>query len=549
MKGKFFKNSRILFRRKQTNILSAAIILMVMILASGILGLVRDRLLAGSFFGQGKQWQLDIYFASFRIPDMIFQILVLGTLSAAFIPVFSEYLVKNDKQANILACSILNIGLMIYFLIAGFVFIFARPLSSLITHSLSNLELDLMVNLLRLLLLSQAFFLVSNFLTGILQSNQRFLLPAFSSVLYNLGIILGIIFLTPVFGIYGPVLGVIFGSFLHGIVQLPLAKSLGFNYQMVLNFNHRGVRRIARLMLPRTLSFALDQVILSIVVFIATSLPAGSLSIYNFAQHLSSLPVSLFGLTIGQAALPTLARQANKVKNNFRHLFISSLHQIFYLSLPASIILLVLRVPAVRLAFGARTFPWQATILTSKVVGLLSLGIFSRSISELLIRTFYAFQDTKTPLVLKLVVVGFNVVLSFCFVFRLKMGVLGLAAAATISSFISAFLLFIFLHKKIANLFAGQVLKPILKIAATTLLTSLSLWGLMRFLDLYILDTTKTVNLIILTAVAFGLGTTVYIAFSLLFKIEQLKSLLLVLKRFGQWRKILAQAEEVLDET
>lgn len=546
--GNFLKNGKIFFIKKQTNILSAAVILMFMILASGVLGLVRDRLLAGGFFAGGKQWQLDVYFASFRIPDMIFQVLVLGTLSAAFIPVFSEYLVKDEKEAYYLASSVLNIGLLIYFILACFIFIFARPLSALITHSLENSQLGLMVNLLRILLLAQAFFVFSNFLTGILQSNQRFLLPAFSAVLYNLGIILGIIFLTPFFGIYGPVLGVVFGAFLHGIIQLPLAKKLGFNYQLVFDYKHRGVKKIARLMLPRTLSFALDQISLSVAVFIATSLVAGSLSIYNFAQHLSRLPVSLFGLTIGQAALPTLAREAGKDKENFRTLFISSFHQILYLSLPASIILLVLRIPAVRLAFGAKAFPWQATILTGRVVGVLSLSIFAQGITELLIRTFYALQDTKTPLILKTLTVGFNVFLSFWFVFKVGLGILSLAVATTFASFLYSFLLFIFLEKKLGGLFKKEVFGTIFKIGIVTLFTGLVLWGLMRFLDRYILDTTKTLNLIVLTLITLFLGGSIYLIFSLIFKIRQLQNLILVLKRFGQWRQILSQSQEVLDE-
>jgi putative peptidoglycan lipid II flippase len=547
-KMNLFSNGRFLFRRKQTNILSAAIILMIMIMASGILGLVRDRLLAGAFFVEGQQWQLDIYFASFRIPDIIFQVLVLGTLSAAFIPVFSEYLVKDEKQAYILASSILNIGLLIYLVLAGTVFIFTKPLASFITHSLEPSQLNLMVQLIRILLFAQAFFLVSNFLTGILQSNQRFLLPALSSVLYNLGIILGIILLTPSLGIYGPVIGVVIGAFLHGIVQLPLTKSLGFRYRFVFNWHHPGVKKIARLMLPRTLSFGLDQISLSVTVFIATALAAGSLSIFNFAQHLTNLPVSLFGLTIGQAALPTMAREASKSKENFRNLFIDSFNQIMFLALPASIILLVLRIPAVRLAFGAKAFPWEATLLTAKIVGILAISIFAQGVTELLIRTFYAFQDTKTPLVLKTVTVILNVFLSFVFVFKFDWGLLGLAGATTLTFFINAFLLFVFLEDKVGKLLNRKVFLPTIKMLVVAFLSGLFLWGPMRFLDLYVFDTTKTLDLIFLTLLTLVLGLGVYFLFSIMFKINELKSFLMVLKRFGQWKQILSQTEEVLDE-
>jgi len=548
IKTNFIKNGKLLFKKRQTNILSAAIILMVMILASGILGLVRDRLLAGNFFIEGFQWQLDVYFASFRIPDMLFQILVLGTLSAAFIPVFSEYLTRDETAAYNLASLVINIGLLTYLVLAGVIFIFAKPLSNLLTHSFTGHQLDMMVNLTRLLLFAQVFFVFSNFLTGILQSNQRFLLPAFSAVLYNLGIILGIVILTPILGIYGPVIGVIFGAFLHGIVQFPLVKNLGFNYKLIFDFKNEGVKKIIRLMIPRTVSFALDQISLSIVVFIATALTAGSLSIFNFAQHLSNLPVSLFGLTIGQAALPTLARQANKDKHNFRLVFISSFHQILYLALPSSIILLVLRIPAVRLAFGAKAFPWEATLLTGKVVGLLSLSIFAQGLIELFIRTFYALQDTRTPLLLKTMTVIFNTLLSFLLVFKLNFGVLGLALALTLTNFVQALLLFIFLDKKIGLLYNKEVFNPVLKMSFITFLAGLFLWWPMRFLDKYILDTTKTTNLIFLVLLTLVLSIIVYLVLSLIFKVRQLQNLTLVLKRFGQWKQILSQSEEILDE-
>jgi putative peptidoglycan lipid II flippase len=301
-------------------------------------------------------------------------------------------------------------------------------------------------------------------------------------------------------------------------------------------------------MLPRTISFALDQISLTLTVYIATYLAAGSLSIYNFSQHLNNLPVNLFGLTIGQAALPSLAREANINKDNFRRLFTDSLHQVLYLALPASIMLLVLRIPAVRLAFGAKTFPWEATLLTGKIVGILAISIFSQAVTELFIRSFYALQDTKTPLILKGVTAIINVLLSFWFVFNLGLGIVGLALAVTITNFIQALLLFTFLGNKTGSLFTKPVLMPILKIFGATILAGIFLWGPMRFLDRYLLDTTKTINLIVLTVIVLVLSGSIYLLFSAILKVEQLQSFLSVLKRFGQWKKILSESPEVLDE-
>lgn len=547
MTNKFLQNSKIVFFRRQTNILSAAVILMVMIFASAFLGLIRDRLLAGGFFSAGQQWQLDVYFASFRIPDMLFQVLIMGTLSAAFIPVFSEYLTNNEKEAYEFSASILNIGLIIYLAVTVVVFIFARPIAELMTQ-LDLTQLNLMVNLMRILLIAQTFFVVSNFFTGILQSNQRFLLPAAAAVLYNLGIIFGIVVLTPKLGIYGPVIGVVFGAMLHGLIQLPAVSKLGFKFNWRFNFHHPGVKRVGHLMIPRTLSFALDQINLNVAVYIATYLTAGSLALYNFAQHLNNLPVSLFGLTIGQAALPSLARAANSNKENFRHLFVDSLHQVLYLSLPASIMLLVLRIPAVRLAFGAKAFPWGATILTGQIVGIMAISIFAQAVIELFIRSFYALQDTATPLILKTVTAIVNVFLSFWLVFSMQMGILGLALAISLTNFLQAILLYIFLALRVDHLFEREVIMPMVKIFGATILAGLFLWLPMRFLDRYLLDTTRTINLIVLIVIVFLLSGGVYLLCSLIFKVEQLASFLTILKRFGQWRKILAESQEVLDE-
>lgn len=549
MKNNLFKNGKLIFFRKQNNILSAAVVLMVMILFSGLLGLIRDRLLAGYFFHEGKQWQLDIYFAAFRIPDMLFQVLILGTLSSAFIPVFSEYLVKDKKEANSLADAVITIGILIYFVLSSIIFVFSKQLSAFITHSIPDYQLTLMSNLTRILLIAEGIFAISNFFSAILQTHQRFLLPAFSAVLYNLGIILGIIIFSPFLGIYGPIIGVLFGSMLHGIFQYPLIRKLGFRFRPIVNFNQPGIKKIAKLMVPRTLSFALDQVNLSITVFIATALASGSLAIFNFAQHLSNLPVSLFGLTIGQAALPILSREANTNRDNFKNILRSSLKQIAYLAMPVGIILLILRIPAVRLTFGTKNFPWEATIVTGKIVGILSLSLFAQCFIELLIRAFYALQDTKTTLVLKSIIVIFGTGLSYLFVFGFHWGILGLAAANSLTNLMYAILLILFLDKKIGGLLQSVVLKPLLKIFLATILAGFALWLPMRFLDRFILDTTRTVNLIILTLVTLLVGGGIYLLFSRLLKINQLNHFLAVLKRFGQWRQILAESDEIIDET
>jgi putative peptidoglycan lipid II flippase len=548
MVTKFLKNSRQILTRRQNSILSAASVIMVAVFLSRLLGLLRDRFLAGIFFGSNSAWQLDVYFAAFRLPDMIFQLLVVGALSAAFIPVFSQYLEKDKQQAWHIASTIITLGLSLFFVLALILVIFAQPLSRLIAPTFSPQELSLMVNLTRVLIVAQASFLVSNFITGILQSYHHFIIPALSPIAYNLGIIFGILVLSPILGIYGPALGVIIGALLHLLIQLPLARTLGFRFRLSFDLVHTGVRRIGRLMLPRTLALAVTQIELTVAVFIATSLSAGSLAIFYFAQHLNALPVGLFGATIGQAALPSLSQETSKKSlQKFKSLLLSSLNQVLYLSLPAGMILLILRLPAVRLAFGAKGFPWEATLLTGKVVALFAISVFAQSAIQILVRGFYALANTRTPLILGTLTVITNVILSFFLVYNLKLGVLGLALAISLASFLHAGLLLFFLSRSIGGFDKKELLIPFFKMSSATILTGFALWIPLRALDRYVLNTTKTLHLVILTVITTSIGLGVYLLFSKLFKIKVLNNFIDLFKRLKNLPRFLSHTEKVLE--
>lgn len=548
MVSRFLKNSQQFLTRKQGNILSAATVLMMTVFLSRILGLLRDRFLAGTFFASNA-WQLDVYFAAFRLPDMIFQLLVVGALSAAFIPVFTHTLVKTPKQAWKIASSTITIAFSLFIILGLALIVFAKPLSQLIAPNFSFKEIELMVKITRLLIIAQASFLISSFITGILQAHQYFLIPALAPIIYNLGIIFGILVLSPLFGIFGPVIGVIIGAILHLIVQLPLLKSLKFNFQASFDISHPGVKKIGKLMLPRTLALAVTQIELTIAVFIATSLSAGSLSIFYFAQHLNALPVGLFGATICQAALPSLSRVSLQKKSlkKFKNLLTNSLNQVLYLSLPAGMILLVLRIPIVRLAFGARGFPWQATILTGQTVALFAISVFAQSAIQILVRGFYALSNTKTPLILGGLSVVFNVLLSFSLVYQFNLGVLGLSLAISLSSFLHLGLLFVFLSKSLNGFEFDKLYLPFIKMSFATLITGFALWAPLRLIDRFILNTAKTIQLIILVIIVLISGAFVYLLLSKILKIKELNSFLKIFKRLTTFKRFLSQSQPVLE--
>ncbi|MDP3998444.1 MAG: murein biosynthesis integral membrane protein MurJ [bacterium] len=545
MINSFLKNGKALFLRPQTNIISAAAVIAFFYGASMLLGLLRDRLLISRFYGCCRG-DLDVYWAAFRLPDVIFQLLVIGALSAAFIPVFSEYLIKDRKEAYKIASSLINLLLLAFLFMVALFFIFAHPISARITGAFTSDQVNLMANLTRIMLMAQFFFLFSSFLTSMIQSNQRFLVPALSPVVYNVGIIFGILVLTPSLGIYGPTIGVVLGALLHFLVQMPLMSKIGFSYQFSWNWRHPAVREIGRLMLPRSLALAAAQIEATVALFLATSLVSGSLTIFYLALNLMQLPVRLVGIPIGQASLPAMSQKTEQEFIEFKKIFLASFWQIMYLVLPATAILLILRIPVVRLAFGAKSFPWEATVLTARALAVFSLAIVAQAVVQLLIRGFYALRDTKTPLFIGLASVAVNVSLSFYLTFTLRWEILGLATATSLSSFLQAILLFYYLDRKV-NFDKSIILKPFLKMGAATLATGIFLWIPMKILDRFILDTTFTINLIILMSTATIVGLLVYLAFSWLFRIQELRVVFALVNKLGQWRKVLEESDEILE--
>jgi len=541
----FLRNGKVILLRRQTNIIAAAVVIAIFYGASMILGIFRDRLLVGRFYACCRT-DLDVYWAAFRLPDTVFQLLVIGALSAAFIPVFSEYLLKDKKEAYQVASSVINILLLIFFFLVSVIFIFARPFSELITGAFSQSQISLMVILTRIMLVAQLFFLLSNFLTGMIQSHQRFLVPALAPVVYNLGIIFGILAFSSTLGIYAPTIGVVLGAFFHFLVQVPLMGKIGMTYRLSFNWHHPGVREIGKLMAPRSLALAIAQIEATVALFLATSLTAGSLTIFYLASHLMQLPVRLVGIPIGQATLPVLSQQGREELVEFKKIFLASFWQIIYLVLPATAILLILRIPIVRLAFGARGFPWQATILTGQALAIFSLAIIGQAIVQLLVRGFYALHNTKTPLLIGLVCTAINIFLSIWLTFSLGWGILGLATATSVASFLHAALLFFYLDRKV-NFDKRPLLVSFAKMGSAAFATAVFLWVPMRVLDRFILDTTYTINLLILTIIATIVGLVVYFILSWFLKIEELKTLIGLAQKLGQWRKILGESEEILE--
>lgn len=527
------KNILSLLYSRQTSILSGAAIIMATMLLSKILGLIRDRLLAHVFTPD----KIDIFWAAFRLPDLIFQIVVLGTLSVAFIPVFTEHLESKGKtEAYDLARSILNVALSIFIFAAILIFIFAQPIiATIIAPGFTPERQEQVVALTRIILFGQIILVFGSFFIGILQSFQRFIIPAFAPVFYNFGIIMGIVFLSESLGIMGAAVGVVLGAFLHALVQLPLVYSMGFHLKFPPQFFHSGVKEIMKLMSFRTFGLAAEQINETVGLALASLASVGSVTYLTFAQHLQVVPIGLFGATLAQAALPVLSSERARGRiEEFKITFLTTLHQILFLALPATAILIVIRIPVVRLVFGASQFDWSATVLTGLTLAYLSIGLAAQAVSLLLVRGFYALKDIRTPVIVSFIVVSLNIILSVYFIKVLRLDVWSIGLANSIAAIVSAIFLFWGLHFKVGRFQLGAVFGPFFKMVMATLIMGVALYVPIKLLDQVIFDTTRTVNLLILTSLSFIFALSVYIILVWFLKVRELKTYLELLKKIGK---------------
>jgi putative peptidoglycan lipid II flippase len=533
---------RSVFGSRSKTVTFAAILLGASALISRLLGLLRDGLLASNF-GAGEE--LDVYFAAFRIPDFVYGIVITGGISAVFVPVFSKYFLKDEKEGWKLASNVLNVFLLSLIVVCGLLAVFTPQLANLITPGFSNSQKDLMVSLTRIMFLSPILFGISSIFSGVLHYFDRFLVYGLAPILYNLGIILGIVFLSPSFGLYGLVMGVILGAFLHVLIQIPAAVSSGFRYHFIFDLKSPGLKNIFKLMMPRIAGTAALQINLVVVTAIASTLTAGSIAVFNFANNLQYFPIGIIGTSFAVAVFPALSRAwAGSEKEKFIDNFSATLKQIIFLVIPISALMFLLRAQIVRLILGFGEFGWSDTRLTAASLGIFCIGIFSASLVPFLARVFYSFHNTKTPVFISLISMGLNILFSFLFVrllsfegvFRnffigfLKLegieniAVVGLPLAVALASIFQFLLLVFYLKKEIGRMKLLEVLKSLKKIIIATIFMAIATYFGLLIINPFI-DNTTVVGLFLQTSFACLAGLMVYIAVAYFLKMPEIKNI------------------------
>jgi putative peptidoglycan lipid II flippase len=524
--------------KKQSTIFSASMVLAITFGLSAILGFLRSRFLYAQFFGCCVM-DLDAYNAAFRLPDLIFKLLVTGALSASFIPVFSNYLHKDEKKAYEIASTVINLLLIVFAVASIIILIFAHQLSGIIASGFNPSQLELMTNLTRILLIAQIFFLISNFLTGMLQVHQVFIVPALSPIVYNIVIIMSIFILAPTMGIYGVVYGAVIGAFFHLAIQIPIAKQLGFKYSLSLNPRLAGVKEIIRLMIPRSLSLGLGEIENTVTLFFASSLTAGSISLLNLALQIMYLPSRIFGTTIGQASLPMLSKNiARNELEIFRNTVRKTLAQSLFIAIPITSLVLIHRVAIIRVAFGAREFPWTATLITAKTLAFLTPAIVAQAIIQILVRAFYALHNTKTPLHISMISLFINITSSFLLINFTNLGIVGLAISASLGN-ISQCVGLLYMFRKIVDGSGwGRAYFHYFKIVLASIGMGLVTWFSLRLLDLFIFNTTKTISLIFVSSMSSFFGIISFCLFSKYLAIDEFNDYVHYFSRFKRYLKL-----------
>lgn len=536
-----------LFTRKQTTIGSAAFVLMIMVFASRVLGLVRDRLLSARF---GPD-ELGVYFAAFRLPNLLFELLVMGALTAAFIPVFTRFITqKNQAAAWKMTAVLLNSSLIILGIILVPLLIWTKNVSIILAPGLTERELNQMTQFTQFMLVFQVVpLLVGNLFTGVLQSYALFFIPAAAPVVYNAGIIAGIIILSPSLGMWGPVIGVGLGALFFLLIQVPLMWQIGYRHEWIIDMHKPGVKEVAKLMAPRTLSLAISQIDTTVDLMLASLLGSRMITIFNFAQHLQQLPIGLFGQTIAQAALPALSETTVREDlDRFKSTIVSAMHQMLFFILPASVLFIVLRIPIVRLVFGASRFDWQATVLTGMTLSMFSISLFAQAISQLLTRGFFALYDSRTPLAVGVVNICINIACSLIFVSGYGLPVWSLGLSTTIASIVNVVLLYIILHRRIGGLPMWATIMPIVKMFVASAVAGMAIYIPLKLFDQLVFDTTRVFGLILLTGVVGFIGVSCYLFLSWVMGVGEVHAFIRLLRKFRRPDAILLNpASEVVN--
>ena len=505
--------------------LAAAMLAASTIISSG-LGFVRITLLT-SYYYETYPVASDAFSIAFAIPDFMYVILVSGALSVTCIPVFNQRLGAGNKEsAWKLSTSLINFMALITLVTSILIIIFADPLVRYVVGpGLDESGRSLAISMMRVVAVNPFLFAVSTVIASMQQAIGRFTFYALAPTIYNIGIIIGILFFTDgislfgrqIFdgGIMGVALGVILGAILQLIVSSIGLMGVGFDYQFKIFWKNKGFRRVLSLLPPRSLDQGADYLILLMEMNLASRMAAGTVWAYQVASTLHMVPISFIGVAISTAAFPSMtAKLGQGRKDLFQQELRAMLRVIIWLALPVALITFFTR------GYLVSFIDYTGDAKMAGLLGILALAILFRSIYHIAARSFYAQQDTRTPLYISLFAIGLNILLAVWFALGLGMEAHGLALAQSLVAAIEVGVLFVVMERRAPGLFDNVFVHAIARMASATGLMSVITYACVRMLPLTSGDQSFYVNFPKLAVIA-GVSFIAYIAISRLFGLEE----------------------------
>lgn len=518
----------------QVGVMKAAGILVIANFLSSILGYVRDIIMSSVFDMSSKT---DAYNAAFTIPDLIYTVLVGGGISAAFIPVFSGYLAKKKYADGYrMASTILNIVAIVSAIFCIFGEIFTPQLLPLVVNfkNWSPEAIELTIKLTRIMFFQCFFMCLTGICMGILQSYKDFAPPSIGAVLYNITIIgVGVLLLTLGTGIAGFSVGVVVGSIVNLLVQIFPMQRHRFKYKRMIDLEHEGVKQFFRLFGPVLIGIAVTQINLVVNRRFASSQGEGILSNIIQAQRIMQLPINIFAYAIAMSIFPTMVEHfANNDTGNYKRDLSVGIRNVTFVILPCAVGLIAMRVPLIRAIYLQGNFSPKNVPVLATLLALYCIGMIGYSVRQVILQGFYAVKETKTPVSINIFILCLNMVLTAIFV-RLW-GANGIAIAYSAAGLASAFLQTYFLRKKVGNFQRSEIKESIGKCAICCGVMFIVITAGIIIFEKYVSIESKMSQLTEV-GVLFSVGFLTYVIMAFALKMQELRSILDVIKRrFGR---------------
>ncbi len=528
-----------LFKFSSRTITSAALLLGGASFLSRILGLIRARIFAYQF---GAGIELDMYYAAFRVPDLIFSIIIMGAVSSAFIPIFTAERLKDKKNSHwLLANNFLHTFSFLILILALVLIIVAPYLVKAIAPGFNAEAQRITTTLTRIMLIQPIILAISGIIAGILQSFNLFFAYALSPIMYNIGIISGALFFAPRWGIKGLAVGVVLGALFHLLIQIPSLISTGYKYHFHINLKDKMMRKIVKLTIPRSLGLATIQLNTIVITAIASTLAVGSIAIFNYANDIQYVPLGIIGIAYAAAAFPSLSTAfAKKDLKSFRLFVSKTLLEIIYLVIPVTVLFFLLRNEITNVLLHTGAFSSNDVKITATLIGIFCIGIPFQSLIPLLSRAFFALHNTITPVVINLISVGINISLALFLIKNFQVldyfnipgdkRILALPLAFSLAGILNVILLTLFLLKKIGFVNIKKVFNSFAKFIVLNSGLFILIYCMRNFSYQYF-NQENIGTMFFVGLIAGGIGLLAYFLLSYVLKIKELKSILKVFKK------------------